>query len=211
MLSATIPRMQSIHTSSIEQLIEQFQTLPGVGKRSAERFAYHILKTPTNDAMNMARAIRDVKQNIRNCNCCFNITEDDLCTICNSSKRNQRQLCVVEFPKDLFSIEKSGLYNGVYHVLLGKLSPLDHIGPERLKIAELFQRLKQNEFDEIILATNPTVEGDATSLYIIKKIKELNISTHISRLARGIPAGAEIEFASKAMLSDALSKRQGIN
>ena len=202
--------MQSIHTSSIEQLIEQFQQLPGVGKRSAERYAYHILKTPSADAMNMARAIRDVKQNIRNCSCCFNITEDDLCRICTSPKRNRRQLCVVEYPKDLFSIEKSELYHGIYHVLLGKLSPLDHIGPERLKMAELFTRLQRDEFDEVILATNPTVEGDTTSLYIIEKLQELNIDIQITRLARGIPAGAEIEFATKAMLSDALSKRQEV-
>lgn len=202
--------MQSIHTSSIENLIEQFQLLPGVGKRSAERYAYHILKTPSAEAMGMARAIRDVKQNIRNCSRCFNITEDELCHICTSAKRDRRQLCVVEFPKDLFSIEKSELYKGLYHVLLGKLSPLDHIGPERLKMAELFSRLQQEEYDELILATNPTVEGDATSLYIIEQIEKLGLEITVTRLARGIPAGAEIEFASKAMLSDALAKRQGV-
>jgi len=182
--------------------------LPGIGARTAERLAFHILKTPESEALALADAIRDVKTLIRPCSRCFNLAEDELCVICADPRRNGGQICVVEQPKDLLSLESTGSYLGVYHVLMGHISPLDGIAPEDLTIAELETRVKSGPVEEVILATNPTVAGDSTSLYIAERLKGLGVK--ITRLARGLPAGGQIEYANRSILSDAINERREV-
>ena len=193
-------------TQSVAELINQFAKLPGIGKKSAERLAYHLLHLSKQEAMALADAIRDVKENVRYCKHCFNLAEEEECAICSDPRREKDVLCVVEQPRDLMSLEQTGVYRGLYHVLLGRIAPLENVGPEHLTIKALVERVRTGQFKELIMATNPTVEGDGTALYISNQLSELPIK--ITRLARGITTGSVLEYANKEMLSDALSGRQ---
>lgn len=193
-------------SESVVNVIEQLSSLPGIGKKSAERLAYHILRIPKSDALALADAIRDVRTKVRYCEICFNLSEDEQCKICLDPKRDQRLICVVEQPRDLMALEQSGQYNGLYHVLLGKIAPLEGVGPESLTIDPLIDRIKSGSFEELIMATNPTVEGDGTALYISNQLQGQEIK--ISKLARGITQGSILEYTNKEILADAMSGRR---
>jgi len=193
-------------TETVNILIKELGRLPGIGKKSAERIAYHLLKVSKNEALALAEAIRSVKENVRYCKQCYHLSEQELCEICRDARRDPSVICVVEQPRDLIALETTGAYNGLYHVLLGRLSPLDNISPDQLTIAALIKRIKSGEVKELIMGTNPTVEGDGTALYIMNQLEGTPIQ--ITRLARGIVTGSVLEFANKEMLSDALSGRQ---
>jgi len=192
---------------SLEKLIAELSKLPGVGRKSAQRMAFYLLKQSDEDVENLARAIIDVKQKTRACSVCFNLTEEDPCPICRDPSRDQSVICVVEEPHDILAIEKLGQYRGLYHVLGGVLSPLDDIGPEDLHIRELLERCKHN-VEEVIVATNPSIEGEATAIYISKLLKPMGIK--ITRIARGIPAGSDLEFVDEVTLLRALEGRSDL-
>lgn len=191
---------------SVGRLIEQFARLPGIGRKTAERLTYHILSVSPAEAEELADALLAVKKAIHPCRECFNLTEDDLCSICADPRRQQDVICVVEQPRDVAALEASGVYRGLYHVLQGRLSPLDGIGPEQLTIGALLKRIRRNNVQEIVMATNPTLEGDGTALYISSLLE--NEPVRITKLARGIASGSVLEFANKDMLADALRGRQ---
>jgi len=195
-------------TGLVSRMIREFEKLPGIGKKSAERIAYHLLKLDKRDALALADSITAVKENVHYCKHCFNLSEDTLCDICKDPRRNQTLLCVVEQPQDLIILEQTGRYDGLYHVLLGRLAPLDKITPDQLTIGALIQRVQSGTFTEIVMSTNPTVEGDATAFYIIGQLESLPNKPKITRLARGITTGSDLQFANKEMLADALSERQ---
>jgi recombination protein RecR len=193
-------------TQSVTHLIDEFAKLPGIGKKSAERLAYHVLRVSDVEALALADAIRDVKQNVRYCQVCYNLAEEDRCSICRDASRQQDLLCVVEQPRDLMALEQSGMYRGLYHVLLGRIAPLERISPSSLMIDALVERVRSGSFKEVIMATNPTVEGDGTALHISNLLADFPV--RITRLARGITSGSVLEFANKEMLADALAGRQ---
>jgi len=197
------------YTESIQRLIDELARLPGIGTRSAERIAFYILKQKPDEALRLADAIRDVKTRIRHCPRCFNLAEGDLCPICADASRDHAMVCVVEQPKDLLALESAGLYRGVYHVLLGRIAPLEGIGPEDLTIDALVKRVASGNVREVILGTNPTVEGDATALHIQNALAGYP-QVQISRLARGLPTGTSIEHANRNILADAIAGRQRI-
>ncbi len=182
--------------------------LPGIGPRSAERVAFHLLKAGDDEAFALAEAIRDVKTKLRPCTRCFNIAEDELCEICADARREQGTICVVEQPKDLLALESTGVYRGVYHVLMGHVAPLEGVDPDDLTIAALAARVKAGEIAEVILATNPDVNGDATALYVARALEGTGV--RVTRLARGLPAGGQIEYSSKSILTDAIQERRGL-
>lgn len=194
-----------LYTSeALQQLIEEFAQLPGIGRKTAQRLALHILKQPRDEVVKMAKALVSVKDRIRYCSTCWNITEVDPCPICSSTKRERGTLCVVEEPNDVIAVEKTNEFRGLYHVLGGSLSPLDGIGPDELKIRELLQRIS-TDVTEVILALNPNVEGEATTIYLTRLLKPLGVK--VSRIARGIPVGGDLEFADEATLTRALEGR----
>lgn len=193
-------------TQSVTRLVEEFAKLPGIGKKSAERLTYHILRIHRNEALALADAIRSVKENVQYCRRCYNLAEGEECLICRDKSRQQEILCVVEQPRDLMALEQSGAYRGLYHVLLGRIAPLDGIGPEQLTIDALVRRVREEGIKEVIMATNPTVEGDGTSLHISNLLGGLPV--RITRLARGITTGSVLEFANKEILADAMTGRQ---
>jgi recombination protein RecR len=193
-------------TQSVTSLIDEFSKLPGIGKKSAERLAYHVLRMHRTEALGLADAIRNVKDNVRYCSVCYNLAEEDECSICRDSRRDREVLCVVEQPRDLMALEQAGVYRGLYHVLLGRISPLEGIGAEQLTIDALVKRIHTGQFKELVMATNPTVEGDGTSLHISNLLGETDI--RITRLARGITTGSVLEFANREILADAISGRQ---
>ena len=193
-------------TESVANLIDEFAKLPGIGKKSAERLTYHVLRAHENEAFGLADAIRNVKENVRYCDTCFNLAEGQKCVLCEDPKRDQKTICVVEQPRDLIALEQSGVYRGVYHVLLGRIAPLDGIGPDQLTIEQLVDRVRAGGVEEIIMATNPTTEGDGTSLYISNLLAEFSV--RFTRLARGITTGSVLEFTNKEILADAISGRQ---
>jgi len=195
-------------TESVSRMIREFEKLPGIGKKSAERIAYHLLKVDKPEALALADSIKAVKENVRYCKHCFNLAEEELCEICRNPHRNQTLLCVVEQPQDLIMLEQMGRYEGLYHVLLGRLSPLDKITPDQLTIAALVQRVQSGTFREIVMGTNPTVEGDSTAYYIISQLESLPNKPRVTRLARGLTTGSDLQFANKEMLADAFSERQ---
>jgi recombination protein RecR len=188
---------------SIIRLIDRFSRFPGIGKKTAQRMAFHILKDSKKNAQSLADAVQDVKSSISACSICGGITEDDPCIICSDPKRNNSLICVVGVPSDIFAFERTSGFNGVYHVLGGVLSPLDGIGPDDLNIDSLVKRVKLD--DEIVLALNPSIEGDTTCLYISKLLSEKNVK--ISRLARGLPVGSELEYTDDATLMRAMEGR----
>jgi recombination protein RecR len=193
-------------TESVSRLVDELAKLPGIGKKSAERLAYHILRVHQNEALALADAIRNVKANVRYCSTCYNLAEGELCSICQDARRDRGLLCVVEQPRDLMALEQAGTYRGVYHVLLGRIAPLEGIGPDQLTIDALVARVHAEPFREIIMGTNPTLEGDGTALYIANRLGDSKVP--ITRLARGITTGSVLEFANKEILADALSGRQ---
>lgn len=192
----------------MQHLIEQFSQMPGVGVRTAERFAFYILTARKEDTDRLSDSIRRTKESIRYCRQCFNLSEKELCHICSDPTRESRMICVVEEPKDIISLEKSGVYHGQYHVLLGQLSPLDGIGPNDLKIPELLSRLSTNPFSEVLLATTSDTEGEATAIYLTKALKPYKVK--VTRLAQGVPVGTELEFADRATLMRAIEARQEV-
>ena len=193
-------------SESVNKLIDEFAKLPGIGKKSAERLAYHVLRIHATEAAALAEAITSVKENVRYCRNCYNLTEQDECEICRDPKRDRTQLCVVEQPRDLIALEQPGTYRGLYHVLLGRIAPLDGIGPEQLTIEAFVERVRKGGFGEVIMATNPTLEGDGTALYLSSLLAGMPLV--ITRLARGITTGSVLEFANKEILADALAGRQ---
>jgi recombination protein RecR len=188
------------------RLIEELKKLPGVGSKSAQRLAFYILRASDEDADLLAGAIRDVKASLRLCSVCNNITDVDPCTYCTSATRNQRLVCVVEEPTNIVAIEKTRHYNGVYHVLHGALSPLHGVGPEQLRIANLARRVESGNVDELILATNPTVEGEATATYISSLFKSSPVK--VTRIATGVPVGSDIEYADEVTMQKAIEGRR---
>jgi len=193
-------------TQSVANLIDQLARLPGIGRKSAERLAYHLLRVPSAEALELSDAIRHVRENVRYCQTCYNLAEQEQCGICLDPKRDRTLLCVVEQPRDLMSLEASGTFRGLYHVLLGRIAPLEGIGPDQLTLDALVQRVRHGVFHEIIMATNPTVEGDGTALHISNLLGEFPVE--ITRLARGITTGSILEYTNKEILADALSGRQ---
>jgi len=190
---------------SVEQLAEQFAQLPGIGRKTAHRLALYVLKMEREEVVTLARALVNVKDRVRYCSVCSNITENDPCSICSNQKRNRNMICVVEEPNDVHALEKTNEFKGLYHVLGGTLSPLDGIGPDELRIRELLSRIQGSQVEEVILAMNPNVEGEATTLYLSKLLKPLG--TKVTRIARGLPVGSDLEYADEATLSRALEGR----
>ena len=193
------------YARSMQNLIKEFSRMPGIGAKTAERLAFYILKLPQEQAERLSQSILKVKSTIRFCNICNNLSEGDLCPVCRDEGRDKSVACVVEEPNDVSAIEKAGKYNGCYHVLLGRLSPLDGIGPEALKIEGLIERVKKDEIKELIIATNSDTEGETTALYITKLFKPYNL--RITRLAYGIPVGSDLKYADQATLMKAIEGR----
>ena len=192
----------------VARLIEALQRLPGVGPKTAQRMTFFLLKRPVEEVRELAESLVAVKERIVYCGTCFNVTDQDPCRICADPARDPRVLCVVEEPNDLLAMERTGEFRGRYHVLLGALSPLDGIGPDDLKVRELLLRLEQGETGEVILATNPNVEGEATALYLAKLLRPLGV--RVTRIARGLPVGGDLEYADQVTLSKALEGRREI-
>jgi recombination protein RecR len=192
----------------VVRLIEEFHRLPGIGPKSAQRLTYYLLRAPREEAQALAQAILEVKEKIVFCSVCQNVTDSDPCLICANTQRDSSLICVVEEPLDILALERTGSYNGTYHVLHGVLSPMDGIGPEDLKVEELLERLKDGSVQEVILATNPNLEGEATSMYLSRLLRPLGV--RVTRLARGLPTGADLEYADDATLSRALEGRQEV-
>ncbi len=192
---------------SLDRLMEEFARLPGIGPRSAERLAFHILKSDKKSALALADAIRDVKSMVKHCGKCFNLTEQDPCPICADCRRDHSKVFVVEQPKDLLLLEATGLIRGVYHVLLGHIAPLDGVEPGDLTIAALLDRVRAGGVTEVIIATNPTIEGEGTALHIKSELTGID-GVSVTRLARGLPSGSQIEYATRAVLQDAIEGRR---
>ena len=199
----------SQYSESIDRLIAELGRLPGIGARTAERLAFHLLKADEGDAMALATAIQAVKTKIHPCRQCFNLAEGgDLCEICADSSRDAGRICVVEQPKDLLALESTGAWKGLYHVLMGQIAPLEGVEPEDLTIEPLVERVKAGGISEVVLATNPTVGGDGTALHISSRLAPTGVA--ITRLARGLPSGGQIEYSSKSILADALNERRQV-
>jgi recombination protein RecR len=199
---------ESRFSPSLDRLIEAIAKLPGLGRKSAARIALYILQQSEDDARSLAQAILDVKSKIRLCKTCSNFTEEDYCYLCRDMRRDRGIICVVETPGDVLRLEKTGSYRGLYHVLGGALSPLEGIGPEDLRIPQLFERLTTDSIREVIIATNPTADGDATALYLARELNALGMA--VSRIARGVPIGAELEQVDEVTLASALEARTKI-
>lgn len=192
----------------IENLITNLTKLPGIGRKTAQRLAFFILSMPEDEAREIAKAINDVKEKARFCSLCFNITDSELCDICRDERRDRRKICVVEEPSNILVIERSKTFEGLYHVLMGSISPLDGITPEKLKIQELCERVRTNNVDEVIIATNPNTKGEMTAQYIRNRLKEFPVK--VTRIAYGLPMGSDIEFADEVTLGKALEGRREI-
>lgn len=210
------PSRTPAYPEPVDRLIQEMATLPGIGRRSAERLAFHILKCDEPTAMKLARAIVDVKKAVRHCRICSNLSDGEVCAVCADDRRDRGLVMVVEQPKDLIALEQTGMFRGVYHVLMGRLSPLDGIGPGDLTIPDLLRRLDDPSANaggiavrEVVLGLNPTVEGDGTALYLMQETRGRNIK--VSRLARGLPTGSQLEYANKAVLADAIEGRQAVD
>lgn len=198
--------MSSHYPEPLLRLIEQLQKWPGIGAKSAQRLAFHVLKAPREDAERLADALRDVKSQVQHCSICANITDADPCRYCTSPDRNPRIICVVEEPVNVVAIEKTRDFRGRYHVLMGTLSPLQGIGPDALRIKPLLARVATGEVEEVIIATNPTVEGEATALYLAKLLKPLGV--RVTRIGMGVPMGSDLEFADEVTMTRALEGRR---
>jgi len=201
--------MSGIYTESVNRLIEEFGKLPGIGPKSAERLVFHVLRCPVQEALALADAIRAVKDNVRQCRVCCNLSEEPLCPICSDGRRDQGVICVVEQSRDIVNLEKTGICKWVYHVLGGHIAPLDGVDPSDLTIDRLVERVRAGDVHEVVMATNPTLEGDGTSLYVASLLRGLPV--RITRLARGLPSGSTLEFANGKILTDAILGRQGLD
>jgi recombination protein RecR len=193
-------------TGAIGRLVQEFSKLPGIGPKSAERLTHYLLAADRSQVLALAEALRGIKDQVHSCRQCFNLTEDDLCHLCADPRRDPSLICVVEQPRDVVALERAGAYRGLYHVLQGRLAPLDNIGPEQLTVEALLQRVLKGGVQEVIMATNPTLEGDGTALYISNLLAGTGV--RITRLARGLPSGSVLEFANNQMLADALEGRR---
>jgi recombination protein RecR len=198
--------MAAVYAQPVQALIDELGRLPGIGPKSAQRITFHLLKLPTEDAERLATAIVNAKARVRFCVQCFNVSEDEVCGICADPRRDQSILCVVEEARDIIAVERTGEFKGRYHVLMGAISPIDGVGPEQLKIRELLQRLGSDTVQEIILCTNPNVEGEATAMYLARLIKPLGLT--VSRIASGLPVGGDLEYADELTLGRALEGRR---
>ena len=198
----------SIYTPALQKLIDELGKLPGVGPKSAQRIAFHLIKLPEQDALSLANAIQEAKQKVRFCERCFNMSDEAICEICSDTQRDSTLVCVVEEPRDIVALERTREYKGLYHVLQGAINPIDGVGPEQLKIRELLERLKGNNLQEVILCTNPNIEGEATAMYLAKLIEPLGIQ--VSRIASGLPVGGDLEYADELTLGRALEGRRKI-
>jgi recombination protein RecR len=194
------------YSDTVNKLLDEFARLPGIGRKSAERLVHHILRVPKKEALALSDAIREVRENVRHCRTCFNLTEGEECSVCRDPRRDRSVVCVIEQPRDLMALEQTGAFQGLYHVLLGRIAPLDGVLPEHLTIDGLVARVRQGEIREVIMGTNPNVEGDGTALYISNLLADFDVT--ITRLARGLSIGSVLEFANKEVLSDALVGRQ---
>lgn len=210
------PSLSAAYPEPVQRLIAEFARLPGIGRRSAERLAFHILKGDAPRAQALAQAILDTKQKVRHCRVCFCLCDGELCPICADPRRDAGLVLVVEQPKDLLALEQTGLYKGVYHVLMGHISPLEGIGPGDLTVHGLFERAEHANRNsrglpvrEVVMGLNPTLEGDGTALYLAERLRALGVT--VSRLARGLPSGSQLEYASPAVLADAIAGRQGMS
>jgi len=191
---------------AINRLIQELSKLPGIGPKSAQRLTYHLLRAPEEQGKLLAEAILSVKQKTKLCSVCFNVTESDPCPICRSDQRHRTKICIVEQPQDILALEHTGIYNGLYHVLHGAISPTEGMGADDIRIKELMSRLQDSSVEEVILATNPNLEGEATAMYLSKLISPLGI--RVTRLARGLPFGTELEYADDVTLTRAIEGRQ---
>lgn len=200
--------MSSYQVVPLNELVSQFERLPGIGRKTAQRLAFHILTQPPERAEQFADALRNARAQVHYCSCCQSLTDQPLCPICSDESRDRTTLCVVEDPRDVFAVERTRDYHGLYHVLHGALSPLDGIGPEQLRIQELLTRLASGEVRELIMAMNPTVEGEATASYLARLVKPMDLK--VTRLAYGIPVGGDLEYADEVTLSRALEGRSEI-
>lgn len=200
--------MAATYTTPVQTLIDELGRLPGIGPKSAQRIAFHLLKVPEEDATRLAAAITEAKARVRFCERCFNVAEGELCPICDDPSRDSSTLCVVEESRDIVAIEKTGEYRGRYHVLLGAMSPLEGIGPEQLKVRELVNRLEPEGVAEVILCTNPNIEGDVTAMYLARMLKPLSV--RVTRIASGLPVGGDLEYADEITLGRALEGRRAI-
>jgi recombination protein RecR len=196
------------YAAPVQALIDELGRLPGIGPKSAQRIAFHLLKVPADDANRLARAITEAKDRVSFCERCFNVAEGPLCSLCTDDRRDASVLCVVEDARDIVAVEKTGEFHGRYHVLLGAISPIDGIGPDQLKVRELLVRLGGEEVQEVILCTNPNIEGEATALYLGKLLKQLGIS--VTRIASGLPVGGDLEYADELTLGRALEGRREV-
>lgn len=195
----------SFFPASLENLVDKFASLPGIGRKSAQRLAFHVLSLPDDEAQSFADAIVSAKKSVHCCKVCQNLTEGEICQICASDTRDKSTVCVVSEPRDLLSIERGREYNGTYHVLHGVLSPMSHVGPDDIRIKELLVRVAENDIQEVIMATNPDTEGEATAMYLSRLLKPFNVK--VTRLAYGIPVGSNLEFADDATLNRAIEGR----
>jgi recombination protein RecR len=196
------------YAPAVQALIDEFGRLPGIGPKSAQRIAFHLLKLPTEDANRLARSITEAKARVSFCERCFNVTEGSLCTMCTDDRRDPTVVCVVEDARDIVAVEKTGEFHGRYHVLLGAISPIDGIGPDQLKVRELLLRLEPEHVQEIILCTNPNIEGEATAMYLARLLRPLGL--RVTRIASGLPVGGDLEYADELTLGRALEGRREV-
>jgi len=196
----------AVYAAPVQELIDELGRLPGVGPKSAQRIAFYLLKVPKDDALRLARSIAEVKDKVRFCAVCFNVSEDEHCTICGDNRRDTSVVCVVEEPRDLVAVEKTGEFKGRYHVLQGAISPIEGVGPDQLRIRELLERIGAEGIDEVILCTNPNLEGEATALYLGRLLKPLGLT--VTRIASGLPVGGDLEYADELTLGRALEGRR---
>ena len=196
----------SVYTPAVQNLIDELGKLPGVGPKSAQRIAFHLVKLSEQDALRLAHAISEAKEKVRFCERCFNMSDDQFCEICTDQRRDHSLICVVEEPRDIVAVEKTHEYRGYYHVLQGAINPIDGIGPDQLRIRELLQRLQEGAVEEVILCTNPNIEGEATAMYLAKLIEPLEIP--VTRIASGLPVGGDLEYADELTLGRAIEGRR---
>ena len=199
----------AVYTPPVQTLIDELGRMPGVGPKSAQRIAFHLLKIPADDVARLAMAITDAKERVRFCDRCWNFAEAELCPICLDDRRDSSVLCVVEESRDIISIEKTGEFKGRYHVLLGAMNPLDGVGPEQLKMKELFARIEPEQVQEVILCTNPNTEGEVTAMYIARMMKPFDVK--VTRIASGLPVGGDLEYADELTLGRALEGRRELS
>lgn len=192
----------------IQKLVDQFESLPGVGPKTAQRLAYYLIRWPQDRLESFADALTALKRETKICSNCYNIDESNPCSICDDSKRNEEVICVVETPLDLLALERADGYDGVYHVLHGVINPLNNVGPNDIYLPQLLDRIRKNDLEELIICTNPSMEGEATAMYIANKVKELNSKVKITRIGRGLPTGADLEYADDMTLSRAMEGRR---